>query len=607
MTGYWTAFVSLISSAPALLGMAGVVFLVLDCFAVYQLKKIYCPSSSGPAPAAAAGFTVQRDDDGQGLPAEPHTDSGSITPRTRYQHPHCTSPYFVPPPGDDGYDSERRVISPLSPEDEGPLSSFPSSASHGRQHSDLHTLASSSAHTGDEGDGERAAAERARRSGVQGWTAWLKRWRFPGFGGLSRFRGSEANAGPTLALPPSLTGGQTRSAFMLLLSAAIFARAVSLFVMAWIVAANPAKEPAEPLPLVTPSSLASPPLSFPLALAESLALPGSSASSSCSAVSADVADDAAAPAFRLSLDCEWLLLFLDSAPSLIFFSALSLIILFWAKIYYAVILVAYPRLEKGPWLCSGGLLAFFLLFFSMAVLLQAKRSATRALQIATGLLFALAAGAFFVYGTKVAKKLSERGKAPSRKKSIVRRVLFLALVCPVLFTARTILALRGHTPPASPLRPSLPPTWHSQPLVEAALIYLVTEWVPALFILVTFWHRKSRAAGVRSHQQRQLMQMHDHEREHSLDSTVAAPLMQQSFYPLLSPPAYVQSPALYDLKLQNAGAQAPAGACVTGNAQDGLIYQSYVPPYPLPGGNLSGGYAMPHGPYYQQYYPPPTL
>ncbi|PHJ16438.1 transmembrane, partial [Cystoisospora suis] len=39
--------------------------------------------------------------------------------------------------------------------------------------------------------------------------------------------------------------------------------------------------------------------------------------------------------FNFHLDSEWILLFLDSAPAVLFFSSLSLIVLFWAKIYYA--------------------------------------------------------------------------------------------------------------------------------------------------------------------------------------------------------------------------------------------------------------------------------
>lgn len=48
--------------------------------------------------------------------------------------------------------------------------------------------------------------------------------------------------------------------------------------------------------------------------------------------------------FNFAIDDEWTVFLLDSAPSLLFFCSLSLVVLFWAKIYYAAILVSYPML-----------------------------------------------------------------------------------------------------------------------------------------------------------------------------------------------------------------------------------------------------------------------
>ncbi|EPT32071.1 hypothetical protein TGME49_222310 [Toxoplasma gondii ME49] len=532
----WSVLVSFLSSAPFLLAAAGLAFLVLDFFAVYQLKKIYAPSVS----------------------AQPREDEAfpAVTPAQQACEEQRSD---VPGSYEQGFDADE-------------------DAREGRDSDDE-----------DEHDGDR---RRGFRAALEQWAARsLPRTLF-------RLQGGDGASLRTLTVPPRLTGGQTRSAFMLLLSVAILARAVSLFLMAWIVS-EASETPAD---AVTSSE-------SPAAHAESPVF------------SCPPAADQPSPAesFQFSLDREWIVLFLDSAPSLIFFSALSLIVLFWAKIYYAAILIAYPHFEKGPWLCSGGLLAFFLLFFILAVLLQAKRSATRALQILAAVLFGLAAGAFFVYGTKVAKKLSERSKTPSRKNSIVRRVLVLALVCPVLFAVRSVVALRGQTPPSFPLCLSLPLTWHSQPLVEAAAVYVLTEWIPALLILVTFWRRRGVRNSVRSQQQRQLMQIQDgEERVHSMDSTVAAPLMHQNFCPLLAPPAYVQPPSLFDLSVRhNAAAGSHPGGPGPGeslseafyrhSSQEGLLFQPYAPTYPGRGNYPPGFGTSYNGAYYQQYYPPPAL
>ncbi|CBZ50095.1 conserved hypothetical protein [Neospora caninum Liverpool] len=471
MTLSWPLVVSFLSSAPLLLCATGLVFLILDFFAVYQLRKIYSPSVSGTP------LRPRQDEARQaflGCPppeSSPYTEHSLAAPRHGEDLPPSAFCTDFPQP-------------PFSP-DEHPFDS----RGGGQPYPRAGPL------EGDARDDrtDEDESESNRRPGIR---AALEQWSARALPhGLFRFQRGDEGASPSLAVPPSLTGGQTRSAFMLLLSAAILARALSLFLMAWIVADEP----------------------LTLQNEEAVVPPSNADDSSVPTTNPEAGDPSRTGSFESSLDREWILLFLDSAPSLVFFSALSLIVLFWAKIYYAAILVAYPHFEKGPWLCSGGLLAFFLLFFTLAVLLQAKRSATRALQILAAILFALAAGAFFVYGTKVAKKLSERSKAPSRKKSIVRR--------------------------------------------------------------------------------------------HSMDSTVAAPLMHQNFYPLLSPPAYVQPPALYDLNVRHnaAGGSQRVGACVSGSAPDGVVFQSYAP-YPG-GGTYSPGYGMPpyNGPYYQQCYPPPAL
>lgn len=48
--------------------------------------------------------------------------------------------------------------------------------------------------------------------------------------------------------------------------------------------------------------------------------------------------------FNFAIDDEWIVFLLDSVPMLLFFCSLSLVVLFWAKIYYAAILVSYPML-----------------------------------------------------------------------------------------------------------------------------------------------------------------------------------------------------------------------------------------------------------------------
>ncbi|KAL8451156.1 hypothetical protein Emag_002873 [Eimeria magna] len=205
------------------------------------------------------------------------------------------------------------------------------------------------------------------------------------------------------------------------------------------------------------------------------------------------------------------------------------------------------------------LFASYAFCVSVAVLLQAKRAACAFLQGLEALLFGVEALAFLLYGLKVARKVSERGKSPSRKSSIVRRVIFLCLVCPVLFGFRSFMAFQGATPPLHPLHPSPPGV--VSPLVRA-------EWVPTLLILLTFWHRKG--GSIRGQQRRVPTVPAEAEEEAiagSFDSTIMAPLMQQNVYPFTPSPPHPQ----VQVEMNHGGAF--SSSCAE-NAHEGDLFAS---------------------------------
>ncbi|KAL8448471.1 hypothetical protein Emed_003805 [Eimeria media] len=310
----------------------------------------------------------------------------------------------------------------------------------------------------------------------------------------------------------SLTGGQTRFSFISLLFASALSRALALFGTAFL---------------------------YHRVVMQGKDDLHSSTNKQAPSVADPNTTDAGEtpPAFNFSIDEEWIVYLLDSLPSLIFCSAVSLVILFWARIYYAANLVAYPLFSRMHAVSSVVLFASYAFCVSVAVLLQAKRAACAFLQGLEALLFGVEALAFLLYGLKVARKVSERGKSPSRKSSIV---IFLCLVCPVLFGFRSFMAFQGATPPLHPLHPSPPGV--VSPLVRAGQIYFLTEWVPTLLILLTFWHRKG--GSIRGQQRRVPTVQPEAEEEAiagSFDSTIMAPLMQQNVYPFTPSPPHPQA------------------------------------------------------------------
>ncbi|CDI84616.1 hypothetical protein, conserved [Eimeria praecox] len=103
------------------------------------------------------------------------------------------------------------------------------------------------------------------------------------------------------------------------------------------------------------------------------------------------------------------------------------------------------------------------------------------------------------------------------------------------------MAFKGATPPLHPLH--VLPGVVTPPQVLAGQIYFVTEWVPTLLILLTFWHRKGGAARGQQ-QQRPSASPADAEEEvvaGSFDSTIMAPLMQQNVYPFTPAPSHPQA------------------------------------------------------------------
>ncbi|EER00211.1 hypothetical protein Pmar_PMAR017069 [Perkinsus marinus ATCC 50983] len=170
----------------------------------------------------------------------------------------------------------------------------------------------------------------------------------------------------------------------------------------------------------------------------------------------------------------WTNYFLMVFPSLLFLSTYSIVILFWAQVYYAAILVSYPLLRP---VC---------LFFNIAVYnSQPIYDSPIAPQI------------------QVSSQLKDRSRRQrsvvgvstteaSKNRAVLNRVLVLTVTCPIIFLVRGVLSLlygvgfmRTYGP-ASVDR-----------LAWDSLVYCITEWIPSLLIVIVFWPatRPSNRAG----------------------------------------------------------------------------------------------------------------
>ncbi|KAF4668940.1 hypothetical protein FOZ61_005451 [Perkinsus olseni] len=187
-------------------------------------------------------------------------------------------------------------------------------------------------------------------------------------------------------------------------------------------------------------------------------------------------------------------------PSLLFLSTYSIVILFWAQVYYAAILVSYPLLRPVCIFFNIAVYGVFLIISVVTFLLKAWHQYSQYIFFIVGFLYIICAVFFFYYGIQVAGQLKDRSRRQrsyggvstteaSKNHAVLNRVLVLTLTCPLIFLVRGMLSvlygvgvLRTYGP-ASVDR-----------LAWDSLVYCVTEWIPSLLIVVVFWPA-SRPAG----------------------------------------------------------------------------------------------------------------
>ncbi|KAF4678331.1 hypothetical protein FOL47_000060 [Perkinsus chesapeaki] len=180
-------------------------------------------------------------------------------------------------------------------------------------------------------------------------------------------------------------------------------------------------------------------------------------------------------------------------PSLLFLSTYSVVVLFWAQVYYAAILVSYPLLRPVCIFINIAVYGVFLIVSVVTFLLKAWYQYSQYIFFIVGLLYIICALFFFYYGIQVASQLKTRsrrqrsygGVSPSeasRNHAVLTRVLLLTLTCPLIFLVRGMLSLLYGVGVLPTYGPS-----SVDRLAWDSLVYCITEWVPSLLIVIVFW------------------------------------------------------------------------------------------------------------------------
>ena len=184
----------------------------------------------------------------------------------------------------------------------------------------------------------------------------------------------------------------------------------------------------------------------------------------------------------------WVRDFLVSLPTLFFLTTYSVVILFWAQVYYASILVSFPLLKPIVIFINIAVYVIFAVIACLTLLLMAWSEFRQYLYFLLGILFLFCALNFFYYGVKVAAQLSERNKQLSRKSRIIRRVVILTSTVPLVLLIKGIYC----TAIGLGFVSGLPPDSFSR-LTWDSLNFFVTELLPSVLMLSVFWPGTPRA------------------------------------------------------------------------------------------------------------------
>lgn len=160
-------------------------------------------------------------------------------------------------------------------------------------------------------------------------------------------------------------------------------------------------------------------------------------------------------------------------PSAVFLSAFSIVILFWAQLYYTTAIVPMPLLDC-TFVCIN--ISVYLVLGAVALctfLLQAYEQFWLYTTCVIGALDVVVAGALLYYGLLVVSELSEASKHSLPGRRLGFRVGLLSVFCSVMLLARGASYIAWDVlqrrPPAS---------------LDVALS-LVGEWLPMVVALIT--------------------------------------------------------------------------------------------------------------------------
>ncbi|KAF7457864.1 putative membrane protein [Cryptosporidium felis] len=186
---------------------------------------------------------------------------------------------------------------------------------------------------------------------------------------------------------------------------------------------------------------------------------------------------------------EWYQNLLRTLPSLIYISSYSVVVLFWAHVYYSSMLINTPYMISFFIATNSIMYGLYIIGLITSLLSNLLSFITFSLFLLS-ITYTFSSISLLYFGIKVVTHLTRRAASGTiLRYNVIQRVLFLTIFCPVLLFTRGIIS--GIQCIYSFLGiPTQNNILEKTPTGDT-LIFILTELFPSIIIVISFWQKLS--------------------------------------------------------------------------------------------------------------------
>ncbi|KAH8581628.1 uncharacterized protein ELE39_001758 [Cryptosporidium sp. chipmunk genotype I] len=186
---------------------------------------------------------------------------------------------------------------------------------------------------------------------------------------------------------------------------------------------------------------------------------------------------------------EWSLDLLRTLPSLVYLSSYSVVVLFWAHVYYTSILISTPQMVSFFIVINTIIYGLYIIGVVISLFSNIFSFVTFSTFLLTVSYISISISMLY-YGIKVVSHLTRRAASGTiLRYNVIQRVLFLTIFCPVLLFIRGVIS--GVQFIYSVVGVPIYFKLLDKTPIGDSLIFILTELFPSIVIVVSFWQKIS--------------------------------------------------------------------------------------------------------------------